>query len=107
MTETRTAKLFNKGAGQAVRLPTEFRFEDAKVFISRDEATGDVRLSARHPNWSEFFELVHSLDLPDDFMSERPMNAPISKCSQEVANSRPHLKHASEGDGPEPGRTHI
>ena len=76
MIETRTAKLFKNGASQAVRLPAEFRFDGDEVFVSRDEATGDVLLSTRPGahTWGEFFELVRSLDLPDDFMSERPMN---------------------------------
>lgn len=78
MIETRTAKLFKNGASQAVRLPAEFRFEGEEVFVSRDEATGDVLLSTRPGarTWGEFFSLVRSLDLPDDFMSERPMNVP-------------------------------
>ena len=76
MIETRTAKLFKNGASQAVRLPAEFRFEGDEIFVSRDEATGDVLLSTRPGarTWGEFFELVRSLDLPDDFMNERPMN---------------------------------
>ena len=78
MIETRTAKLFKNGASQAVRLPAEFRFEGEAVFVSRDEATGDVLLSTRPGarTWGEFFELVRSLDLPEDFMKERPMNVP-------------------------------
>lgn len=77
MIETRTAKLFRNGASQAVRLPAEFRFEGDEVFVSRDAATGDVLLSTRPGArvWGEFFELVRSLDLPDDFLAERPMNA--------------------------------
>jgi len=77
MIETRTAKLFKNGASQAVRLPAEFRFEGEEIFVSRDEATGDVLLSTRPGarTWGEFFALVHSLDLPGDFMAERPMNA--------------------------------
>lgn len=80
MIETRTAKLFKNGASQAVRLPADFRFEGSEVFVSRDDATGDVLLSTRPGtrSWSEFFELVHALDLPDDFMNERPMNTPPS-----------------------------
>mgnify|MGYP001343031006 FL=1 len=80
MIETRTAKLFKNGASQAVRLPAEFRFEGEEVFVSRDEATGDVLLSTRPGarTWGEFFSLVRALDLSDDFMSERPMNVPPS-----------------------------
>lgn len=76
MPETRVAKLFRNGASQAVRLPAEFRFEGNEVYATRDERTGDVVLStwpgARA--WAEFFELMRTIDVPDDFMAERPMN---------------------------------
>ncbi|MFZ1986734.1 MAG: hypothetical protein WAU91_20150, partial [Desulfatitalea sp.] len=71
MTKIRRVKLFKYGASQAVRLPTEFRFEDDHVYISRDELTGDVVLSD-HPGaktWSDLFDLLHTLDVPDDFMA--------------------------------------
>jgi len=76
MSETRTAKLFKNGASQAVRLPMEFRFEGEEVYITRDDATGDVVLSTRPgaKAWGEFFELLRAADVPDDFMAERPMN---------------------------------
>lgn len=76
MTETRVAKLFRNGASQAVRLPAEFRFEGDQVYATRDDRTGDVVLSNR-PGlgaWGEFFELMDSIDVPADFMVERPMN---------------------------------
>ena len=74
--QTRTAKLFKNGASQAVRLPAEFRFEGEEVFVSRDEATGDVILSTRPGAraWGELFELLRAVDVPDDFLVERPMN---------------------------------
>ena len=76
MTETRVAKLFRNGASQAVRLPAEFRFEGNEVYATRDERTGDVVLSNR-PGlgaWSEFFDLMDSIEVPAGFMVERPMN---------------------------------
>ena len=78
MTETKTAKLFKNGSSQAVRLPAEFRFEGTEVYVTRDEATGDVVLS-RRPGvkvWREFFELMEFIKVPDDFMADRPMNQP-------------------------------
>jgi antitoxin VapB len=75
--ETRIAKLFRNGASQAVRLPAEFRFEGNEVYATRDEDTGDVVLS-RRPGarmWSEFFALMRTIEIPEDFMAERPMNA--------------------------------
>jgi len=82
MPETRVAKLFKNGASQAVRLPAEFRFEGNEVFATRDERTGDVVLSARPSAraWAEFFELRDSVEIPDDFMADRPMNqTPIER----------------------------
>jgi antitoxin VapB len=76
MTETRIAKLFRNGASQAVRLPAEFRFEGDEVYVTRDDRTGDVVLS-NHPGaktWGDFFELMNSIDVPADFMAERPLN---------------------------------
>jgi antitoxin VapB len=78
MSDTRTAKLFKNGASQAVRLPAEFRFEGDEVYATRDDQTGDVVLS-NHPgarSWAEFFDFLRSIDVPDDFMAERPMNVP-------------------------------
>jgi antitoxin VapB len=78
MIETRIAKLFKNGASQAVRLPAEFRFEGKEVYATRDNQSGDVVLSSRPgaKAWTDFFALIHSIDIPDDFMSERPMNRP-------------------------------
>ena len=76
MPETRIAKLFKNGSSQAVRLPAEFRFEGSEVYATRDELTGDVVLSKRPggKTWDDFFEFMDSIDVPSDFMLERPMN---------------------------------
>ena len=78
MLQTRTAKLFKNGASQAVRLPAEFRFEGNEVYATRDEQTGDVVLSKRPGEraWAEFFALMRTIEVPAEFMAERPMNAP-------------------------------
>ena len=77
MLETRIAKLFMNGASQAVRLPADFRFEGDEVYVTRDNKTGDVTLSTRPgmKSWAEFFELMTAIDVPADYMKERPMNA--------------------------------
>lgn len=49
-----TAKVLATGRRQAVRLPLEFRFDVAEIFIRRDPVTGDVVLSR---------SLTRSLDL--------------------------------------------
>src|ERR1700683_4649606 len=64
-----TAKLFRNGRSQAVRLPADFRFPGSEVYVRRDPATGDVILSRRPDSWQGFFDLVDTLDIPDDFMS--------------------------------------
>jgi len=76
MLETRIAKLFKNGASQAVRLPAEFRFDGDEVYVTRDDATGDVVLSKRPGAkvWAEFFELLRSINVPNDYLDERPMN---------------------------------
>jgi len=78
MPETRTAKLFRNGASQAVRLPAEFRFKGDEVYVTRDEVTGEVVLSDRPGAkvWRDFFDLMRSIEVPDEFMADRPMNVP-------------------------------
>ena len=66
-----TAKLFRNGRSQAVRLPAEFRFTGAEVFVRRDSATGDIVLSRRPESWQDFFDLMGTLDIPEDFLSHR------------------------------------
>lgn len=64
-----TAKLFTNGRSQAVRLPAAFRFDTAEVFIRKDEATGDVILSRRPADWSDFLTAAKSAQVPKDFLS--------------------------------------
>jgi antitoxin VapB len=65
------AKLFMTGGSQAVRLPSEFRFEGTEVDIRRDPATGNVVLSKPMASWDDYFSLVQSLHLPNDALAER------------------------------------
>jgi len=67
----RTAKLFRNGRSQAVRLPSDYRFEGSSVFVRRDPATGDVILSRRPESWEEFFQLTRDLNVPKDFLAKR------------------------------------
>ena len=66
-----TAKLFTTGRSQAVRLPMEFRFQGAEVFIRRDPDTGEVVLSAKPASWQAFFTLADRTEIPVDFMADR------------------------------------
>lgn len=62
-----TAKLFQNGQSQAVRLPKEYRFEGDKVFIKR---VGDtvVLLPYQH-SWSTLFDSLEQFSA--DFMGEK------------------------------------
>lgn len=63
----KTAKLFQNGQSQAVRLPKEFRFEDDHVFVKKSRNV--VVLIPTKNSWDT---LIHSLDkFSDDFMVER------------------------------------
>jgi antitoxin VapB len=65
--EMQTAKLFQNGQSQAVRLPKEFRFQGDKVYIKR--MGNAVVLLPYHDSWHALFE---SLDhFSDDFMEHR------------------------------------
>jgi len=62
-----TAKLFDSGRSQAVRLPKECRFGGSEVFVRKYEDI--VILFAKRSPWTP---LVDSLDkFTDDFMAER------------------------------------
>ena len=74
----RTAKLFRNGRSQAVRLPSDYRFEGSEVYVRRDAATGDVILSRRPESWEDFFEMMKNIDVPSDFLAERE-DAPPQK----------------------------
>lgn len=62
-----TAKLFQNGSSQAVRLPKEFRFRGNRVYIKK---MGDavILLPARH-SWKLLTESLAQFS--DDFMTER------------------------------------
>ena len=65
------AKLFMNGRSQAVRLPAEFRFDETEIYIRRDPVSDDIVLSRRRGDWEEYFQLIKSLDVPQDFMADR------------------------------------
>jgi antitoxin VapB len=70
----KTASLFMSRRSQAVRLPAEFRFEGKRVFIYRDQRTGNVILSERPqiPSWQEFMALRARLSpAAEDFRADR------------------------------------
>jgi antitoxin VapB len=65
-----TAKIFATGRSQAVRLPLEFRFDVAEVFIRHDPVTGDVVLSRKPTDWQGLLDVV-ALNAREDMLIER------------------------------------
>ena len=63
----KTAKIFQNGQSQAVRLPKEFRFEDTEVFIKKSGNV--VQLIPRTDSWNSLFGSLKKFSR--DFMSER------------------------------------
>lgn len=63
----KTAKIFQNGQSQAVRLPKEFRFEDSEVFIKK--SGNIVQLIPRSDSWSSLFGSLKKFSR--DFMPER------------------------------------
>jgi antitoxin VapB len=67
-----TAKIFENGRSQAVRLPKECRFSGKEVYVRKYEDM--VILFEKRSLWAP---LVNSLDkFTDDFMAERDQPAP-------------------------------
>jgi len=62
-----TAKIFQNGRSQAVRLPKEFRFKGKEVYIRKEGSK--VILSEKPDSWDEFF-LSGNQPTPD-FMNDR------------------------------------
>lgn len=63
----RTAKIFQNGQSQAIRLPKEFRFKDDQVYIKK---SGNVVILI--PKSNSWDSLIDSLGkFSDDFMIHR------------------------------------
>jgi antitoxin VapB len=63
----KTAKIFNNGQSQAVRLPKEFRFDDTEVFIKK--SGNIVHLIPRNNSWDSLLGSLKKFS--SDFMSHR------------------------------------
>jgi antitoxin VapB len=73
------AKVFRNGRSQAVRLPAQYRFDTAEVFVRRDPVTGDVILSRRPSDWEDLFRLADAARQESrDYLVER-IDAPAQE----------------------------
>ena len=75
---SRTAKLFRNGRSQAVRLPADYRFQGSQVYIRRT-VSGDVILSRKPESWRDFFELMKTVEVPEDFLADRKDTPPQTR----------------------------
>ena len=74
---TATAKVFTTGNSQAVRLPKAFRLDAKEVWISRNEATGDLVLRpklderARRREIDDLIREIREAPATDEFIPPR------------------------------------
>ncbi len=92
---SQTAKLFVNGRSQAVRLPAAFRFDTQEVFIRKDPVTGDVILSRRPDDWTDFLTATDRLQVPEDFLS----SAERLRHGHEDAKERDPFESMSDQNG--------
>ena len=100
-----TAKLFNSGNSQAVRLPKAFRMPGDAVWIQRDEATGDIILRAKNDdqrarNLEELLTLIRENTLLDDFIPPRDDAPSPSPFEDEEASEVPETPAADTAADP-------
>lgn len=63
----KTAKIFQNGQSQAVRLPKEFRFKDDHVYVKKSGNV--VILIPAQDSWESLFDSLSKFS--DDFMTDR------------------------------------
>lgn len=66
---TRSAKVFQNGRSQAIRIPREFRVDTTEVFIEKVGETLVIRPKPQN-KWDTFFRLLDETDT-SDFPAER------------------------------------
>lgn len=67
-----TAKIFQSGGSQAVRLPKAFRLDVAEVFIAREGEK--IILSPKPLSWDSYFD--KPAEVPENFMADREDTLP-------------------------------
>jgi len=73
-----TAKLFQTGRSQAVRLPKAYRLPGNEVWVHKNEVTGVVTLTpkkSKNDGLDKLFKLITEADVPEEFMAERDNQA--------------------------------
>ena len=70
-----TAKLFQNGKSQAIRLPKQYRFRGTKVFIKK--LGNAVVLIPEHDSWQSLIDGIQLFT--DDFMDQGRAQAPVQR----------------------------
>jgi antitoxin VapB len=73
-----TAKLFQTGHSQAVRLPKACRLPGDEVWVHKNEITGVVTLTpknSKNDGLDKLFRLIAEAEVPEEFMAERDNRA--------------------------------
>jgi antitoxin VapB len=87
-----TAKVFNTGHSQAVRLPKAFRVNATEMWISKNEVTGEITLKPvvnDEAILDTLFRMLKENPLPDDFLAERTYAPPRNPfADDEIANNQ-------------------
>ncbi len=89
-----TAKVFTTGNSQAIRLPKAFRVAARQMWISKNDATGNITLrpkqseSQRQRNLAELFRLLAEIPITEEFIPARTDDAlrnPFTQSAEPLA----------------------
>lgn len=73
-----TAKVFMNGQSQAVRLPKQYRFNAAVVYV-RKNLKGEVILSEKPRTWADFFDENNDSQGFESLISDREQDIPVER----------------------------
>ena len=68
-----TAKVFMTGNSQAIRLPKPFRVNVSEVWITKNDATGEITLKPKpeRDDLEAFFAQLRAMPVTDEFLLAR------------------------------------
>jgi len=78
MAEIEKARVFMSGRSQAVRIPAEYRFSSAEVYIRRNPQSGEIVLSEQplKPSLAEIFAMIDAARDGEELVLDRDTSAP-------------------------------
>jgi len=80
MASRQKARVFRNGRSQAVRIPAEYRFKTAQVYVKRDPATGALILSEKplRPSLDLVFAALDAASAAD-FELDRDLSSAVER----------------------------